>query len=87
MYSTYFFPRSLLPCRFQLGPLYCSGEEEEQEADSCLALWRAGDTMGGFRMVRGRGDSFPKVLIPLMILPSLLLFTSTTSFCSPGSIL
>ena len=50
--------------RFQLGPLYCSGEEEEEESretDSCLALWRAGDTQAGYRMVRGHTDTFPKV--------------------------
>ena len=51
--------------RFQLGPLYCSGEEEEEEesreTDSCLALWRAGDTQAGYRMVRSHLDTFPKV--------------------------
>ena len=51
--------------RFQLGPLYCSGEEEEEEesreTDSCLALWRAGDTQAGYRMVRSHLDRFPKV--------------------------
>ena len=50
--------------RFQLGPLFCSGEEEEEESretDSCLALWRAGDTQAGYRMVRGHTDTFPKV--------------------------
>jgi len=52
--------------RFQLGPLYCSGEEEEEEesieTDSCLALWRAGDTQAGYRMVRSHLDTFPKVV-------------------------
>ena len=56
---------SFKEARFQLGPLYCSGEEEEEEesreTDSCLALWRAGDTQAGYRMVRSHLDRFPKV--------------------------
>ena len=33
--------------------------------DSCLSLWRAGDTTTGYRMVKDTIDTFPKVVFIL----------------------
>ena len=49
--------------RFLLGPLFCSGEEPPPlEMDSCESLWRSRATGPGYQMVRGREDTYPRVV-------------------------
>lgn len=36
-----------------------------EATDSCLSLWRAGDTTTGYRMVKDAMDTFPKVAFVL----------------------
>ena len=43
--------------RFQLGPLFCSGEEPlPLEMDSCESLWRSSATGPGYQIPDGQGD-------------------------------
>ena len=49
--------------RFQLGPLFCSGEEPlPLEMDSCDSLWRSTATGPGYQMIKGKDDTYPKVV-------------------------